>query len=633
MRLPSPALPIAVLALALQAYGLPIHEAAERPAQEPAGRPTAAGAPLRPLALPDQLGDLAELRARDRLLEFPPSAGERALADLARPELSPQDRATALLALGCSRLPSGRGMLESWAAEGSVAERRAAVLGLGEMGSGGTALLEGVLGGSEPELFAPALLALLRGGASAGRQTVERLAATGGEDLAPIAAELLLAELDPEATPPVGILRTLLDLRWRAARSYGLVDGQGWQAALLDDLCADSDFLDAVVLRHAATLPRPGVRDHFQELLLGGAGLERIRGAVAAMPVETAQLIRLGLWTPTDGTAEWAALLEGIERARVERPFAEVLRVARLLPGHGTHAASLLVRTGDRAGLPLLELDLEAEDPAVRAGVVEALAASKVEKYILDLERLREDPSARVRAAALVGQVRLGYEVASRGLEEELDDAEHPDRDELIDALCRSVRDQRVLPIALDRFGELTGDRRLRMAIALTAAGKLGEVRDVVREALAGEGGAAHPQAIEMVRGLSRNAGPEDVAALRGVFPVPGELELNVELGLALLHNGDPIMLQPVREALWKGSWNRSILAAAVLIDLAGMETLRSEARRPPGTVSLRDLRRIGFALGEWGGLPEVERLARRSSSRDPVLQGALLGALAARTQ
>jgi len=171
------------------------------------------------------------------------------------------------------------------------------------------------------------------------------------------------------------------------------------------------------------------------------------------------------------------------------------------------------------------------------------------------------------------------------------------------------------------------------MAIALTAAGKLGEVRDVVREALAGEGGTAHPHAIEMVRGLSRNAGPEDVAALRGVFPVPGELELNVELGLALLHNGDPIMLQPVREALWKGTWNRSILAAAVLIDLAGMETLRSEARRPPGTVSLRDLRRIGFALGEWGGLPEVERLARRSSSRDPVLQGALLGALAARTQ
>jgi hypothetical protein len=41
----------------------------------------------------------------------------------------------------------------------------------------------------------------------------------------------------------------------------------------------------------------------------------------------------------------------------------------------------------------------------------------------------------------------------------------------------------------------------------------------------------------------------------------------------------------------------------------------------------------VGFALGEWGGLTAVEPLARVRMEGDPVLQGALLGALVNRAE
>jgi hypothetical protein len=40
----------------------------------------------------------------------------------------------------------------------------------------------------------------------------------------------------------------------------------------------------------------------------------------------------------------------------------------------------------------------------------------------------------------------------------------------------------------------------------------------------------------------------------------------------------------------------------------------------------------VGFALGAWGGLGQVEQLAARVAVGDPALQGAVLGALGART-
>jgi hypothetical protein len=64
---------------------------------------------------------------------------------------------------------------------------------------------------------------------------------------------------------------------------------------------------------------------------------------------------------------------------------------------------------------------------------------------------------------------------------------------------------------------------------------------------------------------------------------------------------------------------------------VAGLEALIDELDTAPRTAGDRDLRRVGFAIGEWGGLSAVEKLARERRETDPGLQGALLGALAAR--
>ena len=104
------------------------------------------------------------------------------------------------------------------------------------------------------------------------------------------------------------------------------------------------------------------------------------------------------------------------------------------------------------------------------------------------------------------------------------------------------------------------------------------------------------------------------------------------ERTLALAKARDPKILPLLRAALWDEPLHRSILAGALIIDVAGVDALRDELQHPSLDASLRDLRRVGFALGEFGGLEQVEILGERLGSVDPALQGALLGALAART-
>jgi hypothetical protein len=68
-----------------------------------------------------------------------------------------------------------------------------------------------------------------------------------------------------------------------------------------------------------------------------------------------------------------------------------------------------------------------------------------------------------------------------------------------------------------------------------------------------------------------------------------------------------------------------------------GQRTLISWAANPPVEATEQDVRRLGYAIGEWGGLPAVEALRKRLNSTAgadlPALQGAILGALAARTR
>ena len=153
------------------------------------------------------------------------------------------------------------------------------------------------------------------------------------------------------------------------------------------------------------------------------------------------------------------------------------------------------------------------------------------------------------------------------------------------------------------------------------------ELRALVRD-------ARSPSAwrVRAVRLLAPVVEEEDLAVLRASFPVEDDLELNIELALALLQQRDAAALEVLRTAVWEPSWNRSILAAGVLIRVAGEYVVIDELDSPPPAATEADVRRLGFALGQWGGLPTVEALARRRNEGDPALQGALLGALTTRS-
>jgi hypothetical protein len=86
---------------------------------------------------------------------------------------------------------------------------------------------------------------------------------------------------------------------------------------------------------------------------------------------------------------------------------------------------------------------------------------------------------------------------------------------------------------------------------------------------------------------------------------------------------------------LWRGSHDISLLAAAQLVEVYGMHFLLDEVAAAPRDADDADLRRVGFAIGTWGGIDAVEQLsrARRNNTGDPALQGAVLGALGARTR
>lgn len=588
----------------------------------------ASAEPAAPGAALMGIEDWPGLLERDARLTFPQTGGFRALADLERGSTTEARRAAALVAVGCSRARGGTPALLLAAVEGPIELRRAAILALGEHGSVESEELVELYDSTEPELRPALVVGLAR---SENRGALARLEqiAQGEGAIAELARGLLADRRGAAGPSDRPELRALLELRWRAAIAYGLVDGRSWRTWLHEELAQEPSFLDALVYRGAARIKRPGVADLYLEAVLTGTGPHRLRGAVANMPAELSRLIAGDVWTPGH-PSEWNALLVEIDRRNLEEETLDLLRTLRLVPGIGTYAAVLLIRGGSPDGLPMVELDLYSPDAARRALVCRSLGDSKIRRYVLSLEPFLQDGEPDVRANALVSQVRLDHlpavEALAIALKEPSDDFPA-----LVRALCDAVYDPIVVPYVLDLFERTEGELRIATAIALTRAGRLGSPRWEALEALA-EGRVEARVAREIVEALSRGADQHELEVLRNQFPSHENFELNVELALALLLNRDPGMLSLLRRALWTGPWHRSLLAAVLLIDLDGLEALRSELVRPPSYSTVSGQRRIGFALGHWGGLEEVERVARRSRANDPVLQGALLGALSART-
>ncbi len=624
MRLQKPLLlPLALLAVAF---------ALTQVSSATQARPAALGAdPIQDAdsaRAPVQTGpELRELLERSQRASFNAHSAELALAALAG-GLDASLRPGALFALGASAERAMSPRLESWAVEGAPADRQAALLGLSQGGLAPVDLLARLARSGVAEVRASALLALARVPGENARAMLARQCEPGAAD--PATAQLArLFATDPLAAPDFACGRAWLMLRWDAARRYGLVDGQPWRAGLLTRLAEDSDFLDALVYGAASELQRVGSADHFLEIALASGSPERLRAVVNSIPTELDRMIQAGVWFPAD-QAEWAQLLYEIDDRRLEGLTGALLRQARAFPDLSAYAAVLLVRSGNFEGLSLLELDIASPDPNKRQRIAETLGGTRELHYVELLESLSSDPDIRVRAAALIAQMRLGSVLSIETVRNTLDGEPGVERAGLVDGLARLAYLPEIARLLLEHAENMSVDERLNTAIELARAGES-------REAAALFAGLSDsllrsPRGEHYVQALVRVGANAEVQSLFEMFPLEDARAVNVQIAKAMCARRDPAVLPILRSALWQAPFHRSALAGALILQVSGIDSLRLELERPPKGARPVDVRRVGYCLGEWGGTAEVERLGSRRTAADPALQGALLGALAART-
>ncbi len=573
-----------------------------------------------------------DLVQRDARLSFTPGGAREARADLEAGIEVPILGAVALMALGSGGAVTDRPRLEDAARNGTDLERPAAVLALGELNPPGVAVLRAIAAEGDPVLAPCAAFALARAGTPDARATVEGWATGAGELAAAARAALAFADAPGNqvaARTPTAEL--FLNLRWGAARLYGFVDGMKWKVQLADELAQNERFLDRVVLTAARELRAGPRRDHILELVLAGGPAERLRGATLCMPSKLAKLIESGLWRPAND-AEWSAILDEIVRRGPEAEYQALLMLAAEVPAVARRAGLLLLAAGTAEAWDLVGDEALAPEPDRRVAIAEALGGVRNADRVTDLTRLRRDQDARVRAAALVALVRVGDDPAVDTLKDILDGGESAARSNAIEMLCRASHDNKLHGYLDDILvlSDITDDERLLVEVSLALHGRI-SMRESLRTKLLEERGAFALREL-LVRALAQGADQRDLAVMRELFPIEDAFELNVELAVALIVNRDQAAVGLLRVAMWRPPWNRSVLAAGLLARLGGVQALHDELGSPPPRAGEEDFRRVGFALGEFGGLAEVEVLARRRRSGDPALQGAYLGALSTRT-
>lgn len=141
------------------------------------------------------------------------------------------------------------------------------------------------------------------------------------------------------------------------------------------------------------------------------------------------------------------------------------------------------------------------------------------------------------------------------------------------------------------------------------------------------------------VRALAKAPGPEDITVLVELFHRQNTLTVALDLAVGLARAGSDEAEPLLRNAAFSLPWNQSLLAAGAARDLRGNEQLLRWIEIAPATASLESIRRIGHALGEFGGPEAVALLRRRGSAEGKgalaaprataALQGAQLGLMA----
>ena len=586
-------------------------------------------------------GDGLELFERNERTDF-----DRRSASIAREDFDDLDpgapgRGVALLTLGAAGAVDARAlMLEEAGPSRDPEDRLAAIFALGEMGTRiGPAIdaLVDLSSDEDPTLRTAAMVALIRTGTDAGRQRVAEIA-FGSDRRAREARELLAFAADPRSADIPTAYRRLYLLRWDAARVYGFVDGEVWAAALLAELTDNEAFLEALTLQLVLDLKIRESKDHLLEALLGGGGVRRIIVSAQQMPIIVETMIESGVWRPADWK-EWKWLMLTILHEELAYLFPRTIRMAVAQPATEAPAVALLQAKDGRFG-DLVERALTNEDPSVRALTAFALGASGNADYVQRLTEVSTDPVAWVRANAIGALVRLGAPVgvvkAGQILAVPPDQREPRMASYLFQVFERAAPDGDVLEFLQQIAPRVEGTDRAAVDAILLLHSREPVDTKVLRRELPGMAPTA-PEAIIGARALSKRPGARDLRVMARLFPREKAVDMNLELASGLARSGHRSVEPMLQRAVWELPWNLSVLAAGVVKATYGQRTLISWAVNPPVDATEEDVRRLGYAIGEWGGMPAVDELRKRMNATSgadlPALQGAILGALASRTR
>lgn len=593
-----------------------------------------AGGPL--TALEPSFDDV-ELLVELRRASFTKSSDDRALGRLedldaegASSDSVTLQRAAALFALGSGGASIHQVRLEEVARFGTTLERFAALLGLAYLPEPPLEFLALQLGADSPLLRDAAALGLLLVDPQQARPVLLQRG-TPAENRRWKDLEDFLEAPDGKSAP--GVARAWASLRIEAARRFGLIDGRSWRSLRTEELLGDDDFLDAVLLPHLAALNRLEAHDHLIAWLLRDPDPRVAAAAMAAIPEEVDALVNHGLWEPASMEA-WLAMTEELGSPADILALSAWVQRALGLPGIVEPVAAKLLGARMMEAWELLEPLGRDEDPQVRARLARRLAESGDRQWLGELERMDADQATPVRAAALVARVRLGDPDARARIALGLDGEDGAWRQALTSSLAEFGGQEGLLGLLETALTKVSESDALSMAIAATRAGSIAARSDIVSRLRLGTAGDL---AAECVQVLSEDSTAEERLLFRGLFPTDGDeagdRELDIELARALIGLEEAEGLRIVRRALWRGPFERGVLVGYLLAELEGVFAVEDELASPPVGARPSDLRRIGYVLGEWGGLATVERLARRRQSSDPVLQGAYLGALGGRTR
>lgn len=625
--------PLSLLALLLVLLAAPA--AAQERGAEQSDEPavTAPVSALESAPLPDAPSWALWLE-RDGLIGFSARTGGAAREDLQKGGLGPDRQSAAWIALAAGGAHDLRLTFERGARALKGVRQYACIFALGALKDGTEAQLLELADASEEHMRAAAMVAMLASNRPALRRWVEERARDPRSREYEAARDAL--GLFGSGTPrPFEAGKYWLALRFEAARHYGLISGQSWLAYCGRELAQDPGFLEVVVLRSTARIPRPGLRDLLLGSLQNGTGPERLRAAVRGMPRELSRLVESELWLPADD-AEWRLIFDEAESYALEAFLPELLERGMQQRSIAWRAAALALRSGAQELGEFADEDLSRMPPAQQGEALRALGEAARAGSLQRVMAWIGSESPAIAAAAQVAAMRLGVRAAEVSVRAGVENSQHRLHKALLVELTRVVRDPRAAALLDEVLPALKGDLQLFVACALTRDGNR-TARAMLRTALDANPPLEPERAQVLVAALARRPTTEDLATLHAWFPAepgPRTRSLNLELASMLAQLSDPVVTPLLQNALWQCRFEVSMLAAARIVENAGLNTLRENALNPPASARSEDVRRVGYALGLWGGFAELETLTARlrHNSGAPAVQGALLGVLATRT-